>query len=237
VKTFLHNDPPIGVNVGVILSRGVEAEIVGVVANVLKDGLQSKPEPEVYVPAAHRYSVGGEMKLVIRTDRDPVALATLVRQTVRDIRSDVAVDNVLPLASQLSDSVRTERLATTTLVSFAVMAMLLAAIGLYGVMSYSVSTRRREIGIRAALGADRRDLLWLVVRDGMTVTIVGLVIGLAIAMGGARWLQSAFFGVQPFDPIAFVVPPMLLATVGLAACLIPARHAAAIEPAVALRCE
>jgi putative ABC transport system permease protein len=237
VKTFLRDYPPIGVNVGVILSRGVEAEIVGVVRNVLKDGLQSKPEPEVYAPAAHRMSVGGEMKLVVRTDGDPVALAAVVVDAIRNSRNDAAVDNVLPLASQLSDSVRTERLAATTLVSFATMAMMLAAIGLYGVLWYSVSTRRREIGIRAALGADRRHLIWLVVRDGMAVTVVGLAIGLAAAVSAGRWLQSAFFGVQPLDPVALVAAPMILTMVALVACLLPARRAAAIEPAVALRAE
>jgi putative ABC transport system permease protein len=237
VRTFLQAVAPIGVNVGHILSRTAEADVVGVVRNVLREGRQSKPEPEVYVPAAHRYSVGGEMKIVVRTSNDPLALAGTLRDAVHNIRRDTAVDNVLPLATQLSDSVRTERLAATTMGSFATMAMGLAAIGVYGVLSYNVSTRRREMGIRAALGADRRNLLWLVVRDGMAVTAVGLVIGLAGAIGAARWLQFAFFGVQPLDPIAFVVAPLLLAAVAVAACLLPARRAARVEPAVALRCE
>jgi putative ABC transport system permease protein len=237
VQTFLKDVPPIGVNVGHILSRTAEAEIVGVVRNVLRDGRQSKPEPEAYVPAAHRYSVGGEMKIVVRTSNDPLALAGILRDAVHNIRKDTAVDNVLPLATQLSDSVRTERLATTTMGSFATMAMVLTAMGLYGVLSYTVSTRRREIGIRAALGADRRNLLWLVARDGLAVTAVGLVIGLAAAMAAVRWLQSAFFGVQPLDPIAFIVAPMLLVAVALVACLLPGRRAASVEPAIALRCE
>jgi putative ABC transport system permease protein len=237
VRTFLSDAEPIGVNVGVILSRGVEAEIVGVVGNVLKDGLQSAAQPEVYVPQAHRYSVGGEMKLVIRTAGEPAALSGTVRQAVRDLRKDVAVDNTLPLASQLSDSVRTERLAMATMGSLAGMALLLAAIGLYGMLSYAVSTRRREIGIRAALGADRADVVWLVLRDGMTVTAIGLILGLAAGTGAARLIESQFFGVRAFDPAALILAPAVLALVACAACLIPARRAAALDPAIALRSE
>lgn len=237
VRTFLRGAEPIGLNVGVILSRGVEATIVGVVRNVLKDGLQSTPQPEVYVVPAHRYSVGGEIKLVVRTAGDPISVAGTVRQLVRNLRTDAAVDNVLPLASQLSDSVRTERLTTSTLGAFAMMAMLLAAIGLYGVVSYSVSTRTREIGIRAALGASGRDILWMVVADGMGVAAIGLLIGLAGAAGVARVLQSQLAGIQPVDAVAFLLAPALLASVALTACLLPARRAAALEPAVALRHE
>jgi predicted lysophospholipase L1 biosynthesis ABC-type transport system permease subunit len=237
VRTFLAGAEPIGLNVGVILSRGVEAEIVGVVRNVLKDGLQTQPQPEVYVVAAHRYSVGGETKLVVRTGGDPNALGGIVRQLVRDLRSDAAVDNVLPLASQLSDSLRTERLATSTLGSFATMAMILAAVGLYGVLSYGVSTRQREIGIRAALGASGRDVVWLVVRDGMGVAVIGLLVGLIAAAGAARVLQSQLVGVQAFDAVAFLLAPVVMGAVALTACMLPARRAAAIDPAIALRHE
>lgn len=237
VRTFLGGAEPIGLNVGVILSRGVEATIVGVVKNVLKDGLQTAPQPEVYVPPAHRYSVGGEIKLVVRTVGDPIALAGLVRQLVHDLRTDAAVDNVLPLASQLSDSVRTERLTTSTLGAFAALALLLAAVGLYGVVSYSVSTRQREIGIRTALGASKSDVLWMVVREGMAVAGIGLVIGIGGAAAVARVLQSQLPGIQPVDAVAFLLAPAVLAMVALAACLLPARRAAALEPAVALRHE
>ena len=236
-RTFFPGFDPIGLNVGVLLSRGVDAQIVGIVANVLKDGLQTKPRPEVYLVAAHRYSVGGEMKLVIRTDGDPAALATMLREFVREVRTDTALDNVAPLASQLSDSVRTERLAATTMGSLALLATILAAIGLYGVLSYNVATRRREIGIRSALGAEARDIIWLVVRDGLSVTAVGLLLGLGVSVGGARMLQAALFGVQPLDPVAFLVAPIAFLLVALAACLIPARRAASIDPAIALRVE
>jgi putative ABC transport system permease protein len=237
VRTFLGEAEPIGINVGIILSRGVEAEIVGVVQNVLREGLQTAPQPEVYVPPAHRYSVGGEMKLVVRTTGDPAALSGVVRQLVRDLRKDTAVDNTLPLAAQLSDSVRTERLAMASMAGLAAMSLVLAAIGLYGMLSYSVSTRRREIGIRAALGADRRDVVWLVLRDGLAVTAVGLIFGLAAGTGAARLIESQFFGVRAFDPAAVIAAPIALGVVALAACLIPARRAAAIEPATALRAE
>lgn len=237
VRTFLAGTDPVGLNIGVILSKGVEATVVGVVKSVLKDGLQTAPQPEVYVVPAHRYTVGGEIKLAVRTAGDPTSLAGIVRQLVRDLRRDAAVDNVLPLTSQLSDSVRTERLTMSTLGGFAMMAMLLAAVGLYGVVSYSVSTRQREIGIRSALGASGRDVLWLVVRDGMGVASIGLLIGLVGAAGVGRVLQSQLAGIEPVDPVAFVLAPAVLATVALMACVLPARRAAAIDPAVALRYE
>jgi putative ABC transport system permease protein len=237
VRTFLAGVEPVGFNVGVILSRGVTAEVVGVVNNVLKDGLQSAPAPEVYVVAAHRYTIGGEIKLVVRTDTDPIHLAGTVRQLVRDLRSDAAVDNVLPLTSQLSDSVRTERLAASTLGSFATIATLLAALGLYGVVSYSVSTRQREIGIRAALGASRRDVVALVVRDGMGVAGIGLTLGLIGGAVAARVLQSQIAGIQPADGVAFVIAPAVLTAVTFTACLLPARRAVRMDPAAALRHE
>ena len=104
-------------------------------------------------------------------------------------------------------------------------------------LSYAVSTRRREIGIRAALGADRADVVWLIMRDGMTVTAIGLILGLAAGTGAARLIESQFFGVRAFDPAALILAPVVLALVASAACLIPARRAAAIDPAVALRSE
>lgn len=181
--------------------------------------------------------MGGELKLAVRAAGDPIALAGIVRQLVRDLRTDAAVDNVLPLASQLSDSVRTERLTTSTLGGFAMLAVVLAAVGLYGVVSYSVSTRQREIGIRSALGASRRDVLWLVVRDGMGVACIGLVIGLGAAAAVARVLQSQLAGIQPIDAVAFLLAPTVLALVALTACVLPARRAVGIDPAVALRYE
>jgi putative ABC transport system permease protein len=236
-RTFFPGFNPIGLNLGVLLSRGVDAEVVGIVGNVLKDGLNTNPRPEVYLVAAHRYSVGGEMKLVIRTDGDPVGFAAVLRQFVRELRTDTALDNVVPLASQVSDSIRTERLAATTMGSFAVLATILAAVGLYGVLSYNVATRRREIGIRSALGADARDITWLVVRDGLGMTSIGLLVGLTAAVGGGRLLQSALFGIQPLDPVAVFVAPLVLLAVALAACLMPARRATRIDPVVALRAE
>jgi len=235
VRTFLRGVQPVGVNVGVILSRGVEAEIVGVVANVLKDGRQSLPQPEVSVVAAHRYTVGGEFKLVARTDGDLPALGALLRQFVRELRKDAAVDNVLPLSQQLSDSVRTERLAIATMGTLATLALTLAAVGLYGVLSYSVSTRKREIGIRAALGAGRADVIRLIVRDGMTVAAIGLLVGLIAAVSASRLLEAQFYGVRATDPVPLFAALFALAAVAFVACLIPAQRAAAIDPATALR--
>jgi putative ABC transport system permease protein len=238
VRTFLGGVDPIDLTLGTILSRTAEARIVGVVNNVLRDGRQSKAEPELYLVPAHRFSFGGgQIKLVVRSDGDPTALAGTVGDLVRRLRKDAALDKVVPLAAELSDSVRTERLATRTMGSLAVLATLLAAIGLYGVLSYNVATRWREIGIRAALGADARDIVTLVVRDGLAVTAVGLLLGLGVAAAGGRLLQAALFGIEPLDPAAFMFAPLVLLVVALIACVIPALRATRIDPALALRAE
>jgi ABC-type antimicrobial peptide transport system permease subunit len=147
------------------------------------------------------------------------------------------VERVVPLADQLSASMAQPRFATSVLVAFAVVALTLASIGLYGVLSYAVSQRRRELGVRAALGAARGDLIALVVREGLGVTAVGLLIGLAGAAALTRVMQGLLFGVSPLDAVSFLAAPAVLIPVALFACLWPAYRAARIAPADALRNE
>lgn len=213
-------------------------EIVGVVGNVLKDGPRRPPRPEVYrVAAPSNMDSFLQPFLLIRTTGDPLALAADLRQLVREIEPRAALDNVDLLENRLSASVAEPRFATLVLAVFALVALALAATGLYGVLSYNISQRRREMGIRSALGATRAGLQRLVLREGMALTAAGLAIGLGAALSVTRLMESLLFGVTPLDAVSFAAAPLALLGVAAAACLIPARRAAAVDPAEALRSE
>jgi ABC-type antimicrobial peptide transport system permease subunit len=173
----------------------------------------------------------------MRTAGDPAALAALLRKTIRDVDRTVIVERVEPLADQVSTSMAQPRFATSVLITFAVVALALASVGLYGVLSYAVSQRRRELGLRAALGAGRGDLVALVLREGLLVTALGLALGLAGAAALTRVMQGLLFGVAPLDAVSFAAAPAMLVPVAIVACLLPAYRAARIDPAEALRAE
>jgi predicted permease len=211
-------------------------EIVGIVANVLKEGNDRKPQPDLYIVARDQAQFGSRFELVIRTAGSPSSVAPAVRAIVQNALPSAAVETV-PLSQRVADSVDQPRFAMTVLVTFAVLAVALASIGLYGVLSYGVSQRRRELGLRAALGAARGDLIRLVVREGLVVTIIGLLVGLAGAAALTRLMQGALFGVTPLDAVAFAVAPAVLVPVAVLASLLPAHRAARTAPAEALRSE
>jgi putative ABC transport system permease protein len=215
-----------------------ETEIVGVVGNVLKDGLDREPQPEMYSAAGGtNFAMPSQAFLLIRTAGDPLALAPEVRRLVRDIDARAAVDGIASLSGKLSASVAQPRFAALLLALFAVLGLAVAATGLYGVLSYSVTERRREIGVRAALGATRGKLINLVLRQGLAFTVAGLALGLLAAAGASQFLSSLLFGVTPYDTVAFAIAPAVLIVVALVACLVPAWRAAAVDPAEALRAE
>jgi ABC-type antimicrobial peptide transport system permease subunit len=175
--------------------------------------------------------------LLIRTTGDPLALAPELRRLVHEVEPQAALDGVDLLTNRVSESVAQPRFAALVLSVFAAVALLLAATGLYGVLSYSVSQRRREMGIRAALGSTRAGLQRLILREGLTLTVAGLAIGLGAALGVTRLMASLLFGVTSLDAVSFAAAPLALLGVAAAACLIPARRAAAVDPAEALRGE
>jgi ABC-type antimicrobial peptide transport system permease subunit len=215
---------------------GQIAEIVGVVGNVLKDGNDRQPQPELYfVHGSHGQRIGEEVNLVIRTRGNPTALASQVRDLVRQIEREAVVDRIEPLTATVAASLDTPRFAAAVMTAFASVAMVLAAVGLYGALSYSVSQRLRELAIRAALGARRADLVRLVLREGLSVTLAGIALGGIGAVLFTRLMQDLLFGVTPTDTVAFTLAPVMLVVTSLAACLGPAWRAASTDPATTLR--
>jgi len=175
--------------------------------------------------------------VVIRTTTDPMSIVGGVRNVVHDMDPDQPIARVQPMTTWVDASVSTQRYRTTLLALFAALAMVLAATGIYGVMSYTVAQRTHEIGVRMALGARRHDVLKLVVRQGMTLALAGVVVGFIAAFALTHLMSSMLFGVSARDPITLVMLTLLLAAVALLANLVPARRAAMVEPMVALRCD
>ena len=214
----------------------VTTEIVGVVSNLLKNGLDQKPLTEMFALPRFGKRLPGGFNLAIRASVDPASLAPAVRGLIRELDPTATVDTVT-LASRVSASVAQPRFAAVTVAAFALLALTLAAAGLYGAMSYSVSQRRRELGVRSAIGASRGDIVSLILRQGLTVAALGLGLGVLASIGLSKLLEKMLFGVTPRDPVAFLVAPCLLLLAASIACLVPAWRGAGVKPTEALRCE
>jgi predicted permease len=209
--------------------------VVGVVGGVKQYALDTDSRVTVYLP--HGQNPAGTMYLVARTPGDAEALAPALVREARAIEPNVAVFDVKTMEGRLSESLARRRFAMLALGLFALVAMLLAAVGIYGVTSYSVAQRTREIGVRVALGASRRDVLGLVLRRGMLLALVGIGVGLAGAFALTRLMASLLFGVSAADPLTYAAIALLLGTAALLACYVPARRATKVDPMIALRYE
>jgi putative ABC transport system permease protein len=210
-------------------------EIVGVIGGVNHFALNSPQPPEMYVPEAQVPS--GAMNLVVRAASDPQALASAIRDAVSALDRDETLSAVRSMDEIVQSSIAQPRFSAQLLVLFAALALLLAAAGLYGLIAYAVSQRTQEIGIRLSLGAQRSDVLRLILGEGISLALIGSVIGLAAALGLTRLLAGMLYGVAPTDPGTFVAVGLLLTGIALFACYIPARRATKVDPMVALRSE
>jgi len=209
--------------------------IVGVVGDVKQQGLASETEPEAIASALQwpRF----QMSVVLRTSLDPLSLVSAVRKEVTALDKNLPLYGVQTMDDLLAKEVATQRFNAGALAGFAALAVLLAAVGIYGVMAYAVGQRTREIGVRMALGAERGNVLRMVLKEGLRLAVLGVVLGVAAAFGLNRLMTSLLFGVKASDPATFAVVTVALLGVALAACWIPARRATRVDPVVALRYE
>ncbi len=235
---FFGTDDPIGRTMSLPVARNgkntsTEMTLVGVVANVKYAGLGAPPDDVVYRPFAQQPWVAPF--LVVRTSGDPAEFALTLRRGIAAVDQGIVVGAVTPLEQLVADAAAQPQFHTVLLASFAALALGIAGIGLYGVVAYAVSRRTREIGIRIALGATSRDVLRMVVKDGMLVAMAGIVAGTASAFVFARLLAGLLYGVTPTDPVSFLLASAGLLGLTLLASYIPARRAARIEPIAALR--
>jgi len=211
------------------------SEIVGVVRNAKYRNLREQSLPFIYIPLGQEHHAG--MVLMVRTAGDPAALVASVRSEMRALNKDVPVFSVQTMEERIGGQLAADRMIAVLLSVFAGGALLLAAIGIYGVMGYAVAQRTHEIGIRIALGAEQRDILRLVLGQGVLLILIGAGIGLVLAFAATRVLQSLLFGVSATDPLTFAVVLLVLVGVALLACYLPARRATKVDPLVALRYE
>lgn len=236
-RRFWPNEDPIGKEIGVFggSHSGKFAEVIGVVGNVRYTGLAGEISLDAYAP--YEQVPWPHIALAIRTATDPAPLVTAVRQEVKSLDSELPIYSVRTMEEVTSETLAPRRLTLALVGLFALLALVLAAVGIYGLMAYTVMRRTHEIGIRLALGAERGQILRLVIRQGMALVLIGVAIGVGGALALTRLLSSLLFGVSPSDPVTFAFTVLLLTAVALLACYLPARQATKIDPMAALRYE
>ncbi|MEW6206896.1 MAG: ABC transporter permease [Acidobacteriota bacterium] len=239
-RRYFGEENPVGKRFGFDSKKPDEIEIIGLARDAKYARQRDEIPPTAYLPWLQALGSLGEATFEVRTSNDPMAMVAAIRAAVRDVDGNLPINNIRTQAEQADETLAMERLFAKLLSLFGLLAQQLASIGLYGVLAWSVSQRTREIGIRQALGASRGDVLKMILRQGMTLTTIGIVLGLAGAYVLTKYLASLtgmLYGIEPTDPVTFGVIAMLLTIVALAACYIPARRATRVDPMVALRCE
>ena len=241
-RRFWPNEDPIGKHLTLTFFPGVSREVVGIVGDIKSDSLdQTRPGDTIYVPLAQLTVPAGStwrsfgLTLAVRTFSEPHSATAAVTNAVHEVGPDTPVVGLLSMEDVIAQSVFPQRFTLLLLAAFAGLALVLAAVGIYGVLSYTVRRRLREIGIRMALGATDADVLKLMVSDGMKPILVGVAVGLSAALGLSRLVASLIFGVRPTDPLTFAVVAVTLIGVGVLANILPACRATRVEPVRILR--
>jgi len=240
VRTYFNDRRPAvgrrfeGVFPGRLGREGVTGEVIGVVGDVLLTSLNRQPQPQIYFPMSQPGIGLRRASIVARTVGDPSAMTRTFMNIVESVDPTATVSHLGPLTGRIHVATAQPRFLTIVLASFSVLALLLSAAGLYGVVSYSFRRRRREFGVRVALGASRSDLVAMVVRYGLGPILIGAAAGIVAALFGNRALSSVLFGVTPYDAVALSVAPLLLLVVAAIVCLVVARHVTAVDPREAL---
>jgi predicted permease len=217
--------------------RDKPMEIVGVVGNALDRELKDKIEPQHYMPISQIDEPSGVFRYAIRTANDPKAMTEAVRNAIKEVDPALPVDNIRTLDSLIDNTINNEIIIAKLSSFFGILALVLASIGLYGVMSYMIAGRTRELGLRIALGAQRGTVLGMVMKECMILVAIGIVVGIPSAIAVSRVITSMLYGLKPYDPLAMTTVVILLSIVGAFAGFIPARRATKVDPMVALRYE
>jgi predicted permease len=237
-QRFFAGRNPIGLHIAQGAGTNVhpDIEIVGIVANSKWDGPRSDVVPFVYMPYSQNPSLGA-LTFYVRTDREPEPMGATLRSAVKRLDPNLPANDMRAITAQISDSMFNARLVATLSVALALLAALMAALGLYGLLSYVVARRTREIGVRMALGGQRSEILRLVISQGFRLTVIGGVIGICVALIASQSVASLLYGINARDPVTFLAVSVLLAMVSGLACYLPARRATKVDPMMSLRYE
>jgi len=229
---------PIGSRIMVKTAEGPsDFVVIGVVSDSKHGSVREKPQRRFYIPFFNPIGDASSANVLVRTSGDPATTVSAIRAAVKQTAANLPLIEVQTMNQRVSQSLATDRTITKLSGVFGPLAMILVCIGLYGVMSYAVSGRTSEIGVRIALGAQRGTVLWLILRESLLLVLVGVAIGLPATFGAGKWISSLLFGVKPADPMALALATALMFAAGILACYIPARRAMRVDPIVALRYE
>ena len=235
-RRYWPNENPIGKHVNMSgLPAGPWYEVVGVVAAIHHHNLSDHLQPELYRPYQQYLGPAFGAVIAIRSTRDPASLTPSIRAQIRTLYPNQPIGDIKPMTDLVSDTVAQPRFYAALLSAFAALALILAVAGIYGVMSYSVAQRTRELGIRIALGATAGRVLRLVIREGLAMVLIGIVIGIAGAIGLTRLIRSELYETTPTDPAVFITVSLILIATAFAATYLPASRAATVDPTIALR--